>query len=81
METVLALLDAFRRGGAGAVIPTAGGRAGFPVIVGREWWGALTLRDATSVHEAVRSAVPDVRDLQIPDGAARDAAATSRAEI
>lgn len=66
-ETVLALVDAFRRDAAGAMIPTLEGRPGMPVVVGRTDWGALTTVDAPTVADALRSALPVVRELHVTD--------------
>jgi len=66
-ETILALADAFRRDAAGAMVPIVDGRPGMPVIVGRADWGALATADAPTVHDALRAALPVVRELYVTD--------------
>jgi CTP:molybdopterin cytidylyltransferase MocA len=81
LETVLALVDALRRHGAKGIVPTQSGRPGLPVVVARDWWGALATSEATTLHDALQSGVPGARELEVPDPATVDGAATSRSEM
>lgn len=69
LETLLALLDEFRREAHGIIIPALDGRQGFPLVVARSLWGDVAASDAASLHAAARAAGTP-HELIVPDLAA-----------